>query len=130
MTLLTWTEGWNGGIENTYISHTIEGFSTAFEGDKVNNNPTFVNVTCISTVGGTALQFKSVSGATITGLHLDGYAVDLDMKDSGVLSNVQISGVDANATLIDGETHKYTLNSGKDAAAIDISSWTWTEASL
>ena len=42
-----WTEGWNGTVTNTYISHTKEGFSTAFEGDKVNNNPKFVNVTAI-----------------------------------------------------------------------------------
>lgn len=125
-----WTEGWKGGIVNTYISHTIAGFSTAFEGDKVNNNPVFENVTCISTVGGTALQFKKESGATITGLHIDGYSVDLDMKDSGALSNVQISGADADATLLDGESHKYQLNSGKDASAIDISGWSWREASL
>lgn len=125
-----WTEGWNGSITNTYISHTIEGFSTAFEGDKVNNNPTFTNVTCISTVEGTALQFKKESGATITGLHLSGYAVDLDMKDSGALNNVQIGGATADGTLISGETHKYTLNSGKDSAPIDISGWTWREANL
>ena len=29
-----WTEGWNGTLTNTYISHTVAGFSTAFEGDK------------------------------------------------------------------------------------------------
>ena len=127
---IDWTEGWSGGIVNTYISHTVEGFSTAFEGDKDNNNPTFDNVTCISTVEGTALQFKLESGATITGLHMEGYAVDLDMKDSGALSNVQIAGADADATLIDGESHKYTLNSGKDADAIDISGWTWISAEL
>lgn len=125
-----WTEGWNGGIENTYILHEIEGFSTAFEGDKVNNNPTFTNVTAICETEGTALQFKSTSGATITGLHLEGYSVDLDMKDGGELSNVQINGSDADATLISGETKKYTLNSGKDANPIDISGWSWIEATL
>ncbi|MEN8117919.1 MAG: hypothetical protein ABFS16_13125 [Bacteroidota bacterium] len=125
-----WTEGWKGGIKNTYISHTVEGFSTAFEGDKVNNSPKFENVTCISTEGGTALQFKKESGAVITGLYLNGYGVDLDMKDNGGLSNVQISGADADATLISGETHKYTLNSGKDSDPIDISGWTWREVGL
>jgi len=125
-----WTEGWNGTVTNTYISHTIAGFSTAFEGDKINNNPTFINVTAVSTVDGTALQFKKESGATITGLHLDGYAIDLDMKDAGALANVQIEGADADATLLTGETNKYTLNSGKNATAIDISSWTWIEAEL
>ena len=53
-----WTEGWSGTLTNAYILHTIEGFSTAVEGDNVNNNPKFVNFTAISTVGGTALQFK------------------------------------------------------------------------
>ena len=127
---IDWTEGWSGGITNTYISHTVEGFSTAFEGDKVNNNPTFTNVTSISTVGGTALQFKVESGATITGLHLSGYDVDLDMKDAGALTNVQISGAAPDATVIDGETSKYTLNSGKDATVIDITGWTWKDATL
>ena len=125
-----WTEGWSGGITNTYIVHNVEGFSTAFEGDKVNNNPTFTNVTAISTVGGTALQFKVESGATITGLHLTGYDVDLDMKDAGALTNVQISGAAPDATVINGETSKYTLNSGKDATAIDITGWTWKDATL
>ncbi|MDE5419929.1 hypothetical protein L3049_18215 [Labilibaculum sp. DW002] len=125
-----WTEGWNGTVTDTYISHTIAGFSTAFEGDKINNNPNFVNVTAISTVGGTALQFKKESGATITGLHLVGYDVDLDMKDAGALANVQISGAKADATLLAGETKKYTLNSGKDAAKVDISGWSWIEADL
>ncbi|WP_340111505.1 hypothetical protein [Maribellus mangrovi] len=127
---IDWTEGWSGGITNTYVSHTIAGFSTVFEGDKDNNNPTFTNVTAISTVDGTGLQFKKESGATITSLHLEGYAIDLDMKDSGALSNVQIDGADPDATLMDGETSKYTLNSGKDADAIDISGWTWIEAGL
>mgnify|MGYP005997891599 CR=1 FL=1 len=76
------------------------------------------------------MQFKKQSGGTITGLHLSGYTVDLDMKDGGALSNVQIDATDADATLISGETKKYTLNSGKSAAAIDISTWTWRNAGL
>jgi hypothetical protein len=125
-----WTEGWNGKVTNVYISHTIAGFSTVFEGDKENNNPKFENITAISTVGGTALQFKKESGGSITGLYLEGYTVDLDMKDGGALSNVQIESANADATLLDGETKKYKLNSGKDATKVDISGWTWREAGL
>ena len=122
---IDWTEGWNGSVTNAYISHTIAGFSTVFEGDKDNANPTFTNITAISTVGGTGLQFKKESGATITGLHLVGYDVDLDMKDNGALSNVQIEGATADAVLYAGETNKYRLNSGNDAPPLDTSRWSW-----
>ncbi len=114
-----WTEGWSGGVTNTYISHTIAGFSTAFEADKVNNNPQFANVTAISTVGGTALQFKLESGATITNLYLEGYETNIDMKDGGALSNVKIDGVDADPTA--------TYDAG---TKVDISAWSWIEAGL
>ena len=127
---IDWTEEWSGSVNNAYISHTIGGFSTVFEGDKDNANPTFTNITAVSSVGGTALQFKKQSGGTITGLHLSGYDVDLDMKDGGALSNVQIEGADADATLLQGETKKYTLNSGKDATPLDVSGWTWKKANL
>ncbi len=93
-----WTEGWSGAITNTYILHTKAGFSTAAEGDGLNNNPKFINYTAVSTVGGTALQFKKESGATITGLALIGYDTSIDMKDNGPLSNVQIDGADADPT--------------------------------
>ena len=89
-----WTEGWSGTLTNAYILHTIEGFSTAVEGDNVNNNPKFVNFTAVSTVGGTALQFKKESGGTFTGLSLSGYDVSIDMKDSGPLANVIIDGAE------------------------------------
>ncbi|MCF8361672.1 MAG: hypothetical protein K9G70_03525, partial [Prolixibacteraceae bacterium] len=114
-----WTEGWNGSVTNTYISHTIEGFSTAFEADKVNNNPQFENVTAISTVGGTALQFKKESGATITNLYLEGYDKNIDMKDGGPLENV----------IIDGETADPAAeyNTG---TKVDVSGWSWKEAAL
>ena len=125
-----WTEGWNGSVTNAYISHTVEGFSTVFEGDKANGMPVFTNITAISTVNGTALQFKATSGGVITGLHLSGYAVDLELRGEQPISSVQIDGTDADGTLIDGETTKYTLNSGKDATALDISTWTWKDASL
>ena len=127
---IDWTESWSGGISDVYISHTVPGFSTVFEGDKDNANPTFTNITAVSSVEGTALQFKKESGGSITGLYLEGYAVDLDMKDGGSLSNVQIDGANPDATLIGGEASKYTLNSGKDAAKVDISTWTWIEAGL
>ena len=114
-----WTEGWSGKLTNTYISHTIEGFSTAFEGDKVNNNPQFENVTAISTTGGTALQFKKESGGTITNLYLEGYDENIDMRDGGALSNVQIDGEDAS-------TDK-PYNTGTQ---VDISGWSWITAEL
>ena len=110
-----WTEGWNGTITNTYVSHTVAGFSTAVEADGANGNPTITNFTAVSNQGGTALQFKKQSGATITGLHLSGYNTLIDMKDSGPLANVQIEGADADPA------------GTYDAAAVDISSWTWFE---
>ncbi len=92
-----WTEGWNGKITNTYVLHTIAGFSTAVEADGVNNNPVLENFTALSTEGGLALQFKKESGATITGLSLTGYDASIDMKDFGPLANIQIDGEDADA---------------------------------
>ena len=89
-----WTEGWNGEVTNTYVLHTIQGFSTAVEADGVNNNPRLTNFTATSTTGGTALQFKKESGVTITGLSLTGYTTSIDMRDGGPLSNVQIDGMD------------------------------------
>ncbi|MDA1084835.1 MAG: hypothetical protein O2810_04825, partial [Bacteroidetes bacterium] len=86
---------------------------TAIEADGANRNPKIVNFTAVSTQNGTALQFKKQSGATITGLHLTGYATLVDMKDNGPLANVQIEGADANPA------------GTYDAAAVDISSWTW-----
>lgn len=86
-----WTEGWNGTATNTYVSHS-QPFSTAVEADGDNGNPKLVNFTAVSTVGGTALQFKKQSGSTITGLSLLGYTTRIDMKDDGPLSNVIIDG--------------------------------------
>jgi len=114
-----WTEGWNGTVTNTYITHTDADFSTAFEADGVNNNPTFINVTAISTVGGTALQFKKESGATITNLYLEGYDTNLDFRDDGALTNVMIDGAAAVLT--------EAYNTGSQ---VDISTWTWIEARL
>ncbi|MXV37324.1 hypothetical protein GO491_01340 [Flavobacteriaceae bacterium Ap0902] len=114
-----WTEGWDGAIENVYIEHNKGGFSTAFEGDKLNNNPMFTNVTAISTVGGTALQFKKQSGATINNLYLSGYETNIDMKDGGDLTNVIIDG-EAASTSADYNT----------GAQVDVSGWNWVNASL
>ncbi|GHA44677.1 hypothetical protein GCM10007103_27240 [Salinimicrobium marinum] len=92
-----WTEGWDGSITNTYVNHTIENFSTAIEADKINGNPTITNFTAVSTTGGTALQFKAQSGATITGLSLSGYDTNIDITEDGRtdLSGIQIEGADA-----------------------------------
>lgn len=92
-----WTEGWNGTVTNTYVSHS-KAFSTAVEADGDNGNPKLVNFTAVSTIGGTALQFKKESGATITGLSLLGYTTRIDMKDNGPLSNIIIDGEIADPT--------------------------------
>jgi len=115
---IDWTEGWNGSVTNAYISHTVAGFSTAFEGDGANNNPTFMNITAISTQDGVGLQFKKQSGATITNLWLEGYTQTIDMKDGGALSNVQIEGADADPQA----TYQNTK--------LDITGWTWRNAGL
>jgi hypothetical protein len=114
-----WTEGWNGTLTNTYISHSVSGFSTAFEGDKDNKNPKFINLTAISTVGGTGLQFKKTSGGTITNIWLEGYTKNIDMKDGGALENVIIDGVAASTTA------EY-----KTGTKVDVSTWSWKSAGL
>ncbi len=111
-----WTEGWNGEITNTYVLHTNPGFSTAVEADGVNGNPRLTNFTAVSTEGGTALQFKKESGATITGLSLTGYVVSVEMRDGGPLANVIIDGVaaDPNQTYLAPPT-------------VDIALFSWVE---
>ncbi len=118
---IDWTEGWNGTVTNAYILHTIEGFSTVIEADKENGNPKFVNLTAISEKGGTALQFKLESGATIDGLSLSGYDTSIDMVDNGPLANVIIDGEPANPDL------NYTVAPTVD---IDMFSWVSTEIEL
>ncbi|MEB3347650.1 hypothetical protein U6A24_19390 [Aquimarina gracilis] len=90
-----WTEGWNGTLTNGYVTNTISDFSTAIEADGVNNNPTLVNFTAISSTGGTAIQLKNDSGATINGLTLTGFDTSFDFRDSAPASNLQIDGADA-----------------------------------
>lgn len=116
-----WTEGWNGTITNTYVSHTIENFSTAIEADGANGNPTVKNFTAVSTTGGTALQFKKQSGATITGLSLSGYDTNIDITEAG---RIDLSGIK-----IGGEAAK--LDAAYDAAAtVDVATFSWVEENL
>ena len=120
-----WTEGWNGTLTNAYVVHTTDGFSTAVEADGVNGNPTLTNFTAVSTTGGTALQFKKTSGATITGLSLSGYDTSIDMKDDGPLANVQIDGADADPNL------PYIATPTVDIASFDwVNSETVVETSV
>ncbi len=78
-----WTEGWDGGVENVYVSHTIANFSTAIEADGQNNMPSIKNFTAVSSQGGIALQFKKQSGAVFEGLSLTGYATIIDLTETG-----------------------------------------------
>ena len=90
-----WTEGYDGIITNAYVINTISDFSTAIEADGVNNNPTLVNFTAISSTGGTAIQIKNDSGATINGLTLTGFENTFDFRDDAPAANLQIDGTDA-----------------------------------
>ena len=110
-----WTEGWNGTLTNTYVVHDV-AFSTAVEADGANGNPTLANFTAVSSVNGTALQFKKASGATITGLSLTGYAtsVELANPDLGSFANIQIEGADADPA-----------NAYNAAATVDVSIFSW-----
>lgn len=114
-----WTEGWNGTITNTYVSHTIENFSTAIEADGANGDPKVLNFTAVSTTGGTALQFKKQSGATITGLSLSGYETNIDITEAGRtdLSGIMIEGVAA------------MLDAAYDSApSVDVAQFNWVKA--
>lgn len=117
---IDWTEGWNGSVNNAYVKHTIDNFSTVVEGDGVNNNPGISNLTAIhtnstNTASGTALQFKKQSGATFTNVYLEGYTKLVDMKDAGSLANVIIDG--SVATLL-GPYNNASMK-------LDISMWSW-----
>ncbi|WP_424492447.1 hypothetical protein [Salinimicrobium sp. GXAS 041] len=116
-----WTEGWDGAVENVYVSHTIENFSTAIEADGLNGNPTITNFTAVSTTGGVALQFKAQSGATITGLSLSGYDTNIDIAEDGRtdLSTIQIEGANAD------------LNAAYDAEpTVDEEMFGWVSTNL
>lgn len=115
---IDWTEGWNGTLTNAYVLHSIEGFSTAVEADGENGNPTLANLTAVSSTGGTALQFKFESGATITGLSLTGYETVLDFRDKGAVSNVQVEGADSDIAATYAAT-----------ATVDIATFAWVNSS-
>jgi hypothetical protein len=90
-----WTEGWNGTLTTTYVLHTIEGFSTAIEADgddTFQGQPTIANFTAVSETGGTALQFKLETGATMTEANLSGYDTNVEMRDNGDIGNVSVDG--------------------------------------
>ena len=110
---IDWTEGWNGTLTDAYVLHTA-AFSTVVEADGENENPSLVNLTARSTVGGTALQFKKESGATITGLSLDGYDTSVVFSDGGDPANAQIEGADADPAL-----------TYEAPATVDINGFTW-----
>src|SRR5690606_17406323 len=103
-------------LTNSYVLHTIDGFSTAIEADGLNGNPTIKNFTAVSTTGGTALQFKKESGATITGLSLTGYDTSVDMANDGPLANVLIDGK------VSDPENTYTAKS-----AVSSESFKWVE---
>lgn len=113
---IDWTEGWNGTLTNAYVVHT-GAFSTVVEADGENKNPSLVNLTAVSTsdqAEQVALQFKKESGATITGLSLNGYTISVLMSDAGPLTNVQIEGTDADPNEVyDG------------AATVEASAFAW-----
>ena len=110
-----WTEGWSGSLDNVYVLHTIENFSTAIEADKDNGNPMITNFTAVSTTGGTALQFKSVSGATITGLSLSGYDTAVEITDE---TRTDLSGIILNGEPADLDMD-YSGDPTVDAAIFD-----------
>ncbi|PTX44548.1 hypothetical protein C8P64_0528 [Christiangramia gaetbulicola] len=111
-----WTEGWSGSLDNVYVLHTIENFSTAIEADKENGNPMITNFTAVSTTGGVALQFKSVSGATITGLSLSGYDTAVDITDD---NRTDLSGIILNGAPVD-----LNLDYSGDPT-VDVSMFDW-----
>ncbi|WP_010177752.1 hypothetical protein [Aquimarina agarilytica] len=112
---IDWTEGWNGSITNAFVDQAIIGFSTVVEADGVNNNPTITNLTAKSTLGGgTALQFKKQSGATITGLSLSGFDISVDRPQDSPLANININGSQVVVT-----------EAYENAATVDITSNEW-----
>jgi len=112
---IDWTEGWNGSVTNAYINLSIDNFSTVVEADGENNMPTLNQITAVSTAGGTALQFKKLSGATINGLSLSGFETNIDIADDTRtdLSGIQINGEDADVE------EAYDADATVDAADFD-----------
>jgi urease beta subunit len=115
---IDWTEGWNGTLDTAYVVHTIAGFSTVVEADGANGNPKLNDLTAVSSVGGTALQFKKASGATINGLTLGGYDTNVELAnpDQGDLDFIIIDGASATT---DGAYFSSTTNAN---------AFTWADA--
>ncbi len=111
-----WTEAWSGSLDNVYVLHTIENFSTAIEADKDNGNPMISNFTAVSTTGGTALQFKSVSGATITGLSLSGYDTAVDIADD--------NRTDLSEIILNGDAADLDMDYSGDPT-VDVTMFDW-----
>ncbi len=118
---IDWTEGWSGTLTNTYVLHTRGDFSTALEADGNETQPNITNFTAVSETGGTALQFKSVSGANITGLSLSGYDTSVELADpeEGDFANIQIEGQDSNPN-----------NTYSNPNQIDLSIFSWINDAL
>ncbi len=117
---IDWTEGWNGSLTNTYVLHTRDDFSTAIEADGNEEKPTIENFTAVSQTGGTALQFKSVSGANISGLSLSGYDTSVELADAeGDFANIQIEGQDSNPN-----------NTYSNPSSVDLSIFSWINDAL
>ena len=71
-------------------------------------------------MGGTALQFKKLSGATMTNVLLMGYDTNVDMKDQGPIENVIVD----NTPMSDPSDDVF------NGTAVDISGWAWVAAGL
>ena len=114
-----WTEGWDGSIEDVYVLHSIGNFSTAIEADGANGNPVISNFTAVSTIGGTAIQFKAQSGATISGLSLSGYDTAVEIAEA---ERIDLSGIQLNGAVADLEMD-YT-----EAQTVDASMFDWVSS--
>ncbi len=93
-----WTEGWNGTLTDTFVKHTIAGFSTAIEADGFPGNPTIANFHAVSTMGGLAIQMKNASNGTITNCTLTGYGTKFDFPGTSGPADLQVNGANADET--------------------------------
>ncbi|HUH45893.1 MAG TPA: hypothetical protein VLZ54_01965, partial [Arenibacter sp.] len=85
------------------------------EADGINNNPTIINFTAVSKVGGTALQFKKASGGTFTNVSLSGYVTNVDMPDNGPVSNI----------IVDGEPLTTATDNVLNGTPVDVALFAW-----
>ncbi|WP_370390081.1 beta strand repeat-containing protein [uncultured Winogradskyella sp.] len=108
-----WTEGWNGTLTDTFIKQGNVNFSTAVEADGAPANPTLVNFAAISTVGGTGIQMKNASNATMMMVTLSGFDEQFDFPGTSGPADLQVNGANAN----EGATY--------NAATIQESDFAW-----